>query len=228
MESLVGVKCAHTLQVFPISRILTKKLRFVCAAAKDLYGVTRLRSYDLPQKPAVPATICEAALATSAATGFFDHVSIGARQFVDGALGANNPVEEVEGEASDIWCSNTGDLKPLVKCIISIGTGNPGKKAVEDNLLKFLSKTLVKITTETEETARRFLARWREHYDNSRYFRFNVEQGLQEVGLAEYKEQGRIETATHQYLDDQQQIFRVRNCVANLKLKQSVYLEDFT
>ena len=42
------------------------------------------------------------ALATSAATGFFDPVSIGARRFVDGALGANNPVDEVEEDASNI------------------------------------------------------------------------------------------------------------------------------
>ena len=175
----------------------------------------------------MPATISEAALATSAATGFFDPVSIGARQFVDGALGVNNPGEEGEGEASDIWCADTGDVKTLVKCFVSIGTGNPGKKAIEDNLLKFLSKTLVQITTETEVTAKRSMARWRQHYDQNRYFRLNVDQGLQDVGLAEYREQGRIETATDQYLDDQEQIFRVRNCVANLKLKQSVYLEDF-
>lgn len=202
-------------------------LSFVCTAAKDLYGITRLRSYDLPQKPAVPATICEAALATSAATGFFDHVTIGARSFVDGALGANNPVVEVEGEASDIWCSETGELKPLVKCFISIGTGNPGMKAIENNMLKFLSKTLVDITTDTEETARKFMARWRQHYDQNRYFRLNVDQGLHDVGLAEYTEQGKIEAATHIYLDDQAQIFRVRDCVQNLKLKQSVYIEDF-
>ena len=154
----------------------------------------------------MPATICEAALATSAATGFFGPVSVGARQFADGALGANNPVDEVEGEASDIFCSDTGDLKSLVKCFVSIGTGTPGKKAVEDNLLKFLSKTLVEIITETEETAKRFVARWRQHYERNRYFRLNVEQGLQDVGLAEYTEQGRIETATYQYLDHQQQI----------------------
>jgi predicted acylesterase/phospholipase RssA len=199
----------------------------VCTAAKDLYGITRLRSYDLPRKPAIPATICEAALATSAATGFFDPVRIGARHFVDGALGANNPVDEVEGEASEIWCSDSGDLKQLVKCLISIGTGNPGKKAIEDSLPSFLSKTLVSITTGTEETAKKFIARWRRHYDQNRYFRLNVEQGLQDVGLAEYKERGSIETATDSYLDDQAQAFRVRDCVKNLKLKQSVYIEDF-
>lgn len=156
-----------------------------------------MRSYTLPDESGIPATICQAALATSAATGFFGPVPIGARQFVDGALGANNPVDEVEGEAANIWSFGTGDLKPLVKCFISIGTGNPGKKALEDNLVKFLSKTLVGIATETEETEeteRKFIARYAKHYDENRYFRFNVDKGLQGVGLAEYKQQGRIET----------------------------------
>lgn len=166
-------------------------------------------------------------MATSAATGFFDSVTIGSRHFVDGALGANNPVDELEGEASDIWCKETGDLKPLVKCIISIGTGNPGKKAIEDKMLGFLSKTLVRISTETEETAKKFIARWRDHYDAKRYFRFNVEQGLQDVSLAEYKERPKIETATEIYLTDQTQVFRVRDCIRNLRQKETVTVENF-
>lgn len=181
----------------------------------------------MPDELDIPATICDASLATSAATGFFDPVSIGARQFVDGALGANNPVDEVEGEASNIWCSETGDIKPLVKCFISIGTGNPGIKTIEDNMLKFLSRTLVDLATDTESTERKFIAKWRQHYDEKRYFRFNVEQGLQGLGLAEYKEQGTIESATDSYLSHQAQRFRVRDCVLNLRQKQSVYIKNF-
>ncbi|RYO26426.1 hypothetical protein AA0113_g12484 [Alternaria arborescens] len=194
---------------------------FVCATAKETAGITRLRSYTLPDEGEIPATIGEAALATSAATGFFDPVSIGARQFVDGALGVNNPVDEVEGEAANIWSPDTGDLKPLVKCFVSIGTGHPGKKALEDNIVKFLSKSLVGIATETEKTERKFIARWAKHYDEKRYFRFNVDQGLQEVGLAEYKEQGRMQAATDEYLRHQGQKFRVRDCVENLQQKQT-------
>ncbi|RYP59758.1 hypothetical protein DL770_010141 [Monosporascus sp. CRB-9-2] len=193
---------------------------FVCATAKETGDISRLRSYDLPGKPNISATICEAALATSAATRFFDPVYIGARQFVDGALGANNPIDEVEGEASNIWCSETGDLKPLVKCIVSIGTGHPGNKGVEDDLPKFLSNTLVGIATETERTESRFIARWRQHFDSKRYFRFNVEHGLRDVHLAEYKEKGKIDAATDSYLNHQAQEFRVRDCVLNLKQKQ--------
>ena len=134
----------------------------------------------------------------------------------------------MEGEASDIWCSDTGDLKPLVKCFVSVGTGNPGKKAIEDNMLKFLSRTLVGIATQTENTEKRFIAKWRKHFDEKRYFRFNVDQGLQNVGLAEYQEQGAIKAATDGYLDHQTRKFWVRDCVQNLKFKQSVYIPNFS
>ncbi|CAG8393837.1 unnamed protein product [Penicillium salamii] len=193
---------------------------FVCSITQETKDIVRLRSYG--KNLGIPATICQAARATSAATTFFEPVSIGARRFADGGLGAKNPVDEVEGEASDIWCENTGDLKPLVKCFISIGTGNPGKKAMEDNLLKFVSKTSPELATQTEQTEKRFIAKWRQHYDSKRYFRFNVDQGLQGVGLAEYQEQGVIESATEGYLDHQAVAFRVRDCVENLKSKQSV------
>ena len=200
---------------------------FVCTADRHTKDIVRLRSYSLPHEPRIRATICQAALATSAATTFFEPVSIGDRSFADGGLGANNPVDEVEGEASNIWCSETGDLKPLVKCFISIGTGNPGKKPFEDSIFKFLGQTVVQIATETENTERRFIARWARHFDDKRYFRFNVEHGLQEIGLEEYKKKGAMEAATEGYLTHTAQKFRVRDCIQNMRLKQSVYLEDF-
>ncbi|KGO50821.1 Acyl transferase/acyl hydrolase/lysophospholipase [Penicillium expansum] len=193
---------------------------FVCATAKETTGVTRLRSYS-SEGLDIHATISEAALATSAATGFFKSVSIGKRLFVDGALGANNPVDEVEGEASDIWCPDTRQLKPLVKCFISIGTGIPSKKQIQDDkILKFFIKTLVGISTETEQTERKFIARWAKQVEENRFFRFNVEQGLQGINLAEYSAQGLIEAATDEYIRHQNQMSRVRNCVWNLKQKE--------
>ncbi|KAB8212947.1 phospholipase [Aspergillus novoparasiticus] len=200
---------------------------FVCTADRHTKDIVRLRSYSLPHEPNIRATICQAALATSAATTFFEPVNIGDRSFADGGLGANNPVDEVEGEASNIWCPETGDLKRLVKCFISIGTGNPGKQAFEDSIFKFLRQTLVQIVTETENTERRFIARWARHFDEKRYFRFNVEQGLQEIGLEEYKKKGAIEAVTEGYITHIAQKFRVRDCIQNMRLKESVYLEDF-
>ncbi|KAF2809299.1 FabD/lysophospholipase-like protein [Mytilinidion resinicola] len=173
---------------------------FICTVAHETSGTTRLRSYDLPDRPNISATICEAALATSAATGFFDPVNVGSRRFVDGALGTNNPAEEVEEKAANIWCSESRELMSLTKCFISVGTGNRGKKALEDNMLKLLSKTLVDMVTETERTEKR---------------------GLRGIGLAEYKEQGAIQAATNEYLEHPQQSVRVRDCVLHLKDKQN-------
>ena len=164
----------------------SKKISFVCTADHDTKNIIRLRSYSVRNEPNIRATICQAAHATSAATSFFEPVSIEDRTFADAGLGANNPVDEVEGEASNIWCPKTADLKPLVKCFISIGTGNPGLKAFEDSMIKFLGQTVVEIATETENTERKFIARWAGHFGGKRYFRFNVDQGLQNVGLEEY------------------------------------------
>jgi len=42
-------------------------------------------------------------------------------------------------------------------------------------MLKFLSKTLVRIATKTENIERKFIARWAKHFNKNRYFRFNVD-----------------------------------------------------
>ncbi|KAG9242296.1 hypothetical protein BJ878DRAFT_555788 [Calycina marina] len=202
-------------------------ISFVCTVDQNTRGIVRLRSYTLPEASKIPATICQAALATSAATTFFEPVGIGKRLFADGGLGANNPVDEVEGEAADIWCSESGDLKALVKCFVSIGTGNPGIKAFEKSIFKFLGQTVVGIATETEETERKFIAKWRKHFDENRYFRFNVDQGLQSIGLDEYKQQGAMEAATERYLDNQAQKNRVRDCIKNLELKENKTKSSF-
>jgi predicted acylesterase/phospholipase RssA len=101
-----------------------------------------LRDYDLLDEfNDDNASIVEAALATSAATTFFEPVRIGARTYVDGALGANTPVDYVWNEAQSIWCPDDGQLEPMVKCFVSVGTGNPGLTPVEEGAKDFLSKT---------------------------------------------------------------------------------------
>ena len=85
----------------------------------------------------------------------------------------------------------------------------------------------MQIATETEATERKFIARWAKHFDEKRYFRFNVEQGLQNIGLEEYKKKGAIKAASEGYLTHMAQKLRVRDCIANLQQKQSVYIEDF-
>ncbi|KAI9146757.1 putative Pfs, NB-ARC and TPR domain protein (JCVI) [Paramyrothecium foliicola] len=131
---------------------------FVCTADRHTNDIVRLRSYRSDERD-LGVTICQAALATCATTTFFKPVAIKARSFAEGWLGANNPVDEVEGEAASIWCPDGDDLKPLVKCFISIGTGNPGKRPFEDRMAQFLAQTVVEIAVETEATEKKFIAR---------------------------------------------------------------------
>lgn len=167
------------------------------------------------------ATIWEAALATSAATGFFNPVQIGDCMYGDGALGANNPAEQVELEASKIWCemNNTSQFQPMVKCFLSLGTGDGGINTISDKAWKFLTKSLAKVATQTESTAQAVAKRW-SNLDNEPFFRFNVQQGLQDVGLAEWKHIGRLEAATEDYLDTQDINPRVARCVDILRTKE--------
>lgn len=128
----------------------------------------------------------------------------------------------------NIWSAELGELKPLLKCVVSVGTGDPGVKPINDSAMQFLSNTLVEIATETESTAERFISQYRGLYDQRRYFRFNVQQGLQDVGLSEYAKQGAIEAATDRYLTSLEHKFRVRDCTLALKQKQSLLVEDFS
>ena len=180
----------------------------------------------------IPASICEAARATSAATSFFEPVTIGprGRRFVDGALGANNPSDQLWNEAQNLWCKDEQiELGDLLKCFVSIGTGNPGSMPIAKGSLRFFSETLVGIATQTEDTAKLFVGRHRRLYETKRYFRFNVQQGLQNVGLEEYKAAGLIDAATAEYMDGQEVKSAAEECALNLKQKKCVYSElDFS
>jgi predicted acylesterase/phospholipase RssA len=140
--------------------------------------------------------IWEAARATSAASGFFDPITIGLQEYVDGATGHNNPVEVVFSEAQAIW----KDLPSRLQCIVSIGTGITASYPFGDDLRQ-IAKTLVKMATETEVTEKRF---YKSRYDDGllpSYFRFNVTQGLSSVKLDAVEKLADIESATRNYLE---------------------------
>lgn len=203
---------------------------FVCAVRKETQKVARLRTYQ--SRTALvqdDATIWEAARATSAASGFFDPITIGrhGQQYVDAALGCNNPVDEVWTEAQDIWSPEGEDLSALVKCFISIGTGNPGISPIEDSVLKVFTKTLKEIATQTEKTAEIFEKGHRGLLIQKRYFRFNVDQGLQAVGLEEYEKERDIVSATSDYMESQRLQWQTDICSNTLKDKECT-LEDFS
>lgn len=192
----------------------------MCANFQKTNCVTRLRSYRTPDGSEFHPTILEAALATSAAPTYFSEVKIRGTSFVDGAIGANNPASHVESEAREIWCEDGGLLQPLVKCFISIGTGHKGTQSVSDKGLKHLIKALEREATQTDVTHQRCLEEWRRQGVANRYFRFNVDHGLDRVSLAEYKERDQIQAATVSYMEKHDVKSEARACVSNLRLKR--------
>src|ERR1700761_9542855 len=111
---------------------------FVCATSKQTQGTVCLASYRSPRSDNSDlldsTTIWQACRATSAATTFFDPIAIGPfnEEFVDGALGANNPVKELWNQAQDVW---GGQLRGSLICLVSLGTGLPALKPVRDDAL---------------------------------------------------------------------------------------------
>ena len=203
---------------------------FVCAVRKENKAVARLRSYESATALIEDgATIWEAARATSAASGFFDPITIGkyGLEYVDAGLGCNNPVDEVWTEAQDIWSPEEDDLGVLVKCFLSIGTGDPGTSPINDNVFKMFTKTLKEIATETEATAGLFAKKNRGLLYQKRYFRFTVDQGLQNVGLEEYEKEKEIVAATTRYMESQHILLQTRECAQAMKDKECT-LEDFS
>ena len=175
----------------------------------------RIRSYELAGEANSVATICQAAMATSAATSYFAPVKIGPCHYIDGALSNNNPILEVETEAQNIWRSDQGELKPLVKCVLSIGTGLPARRGMTSSALT-ATKLLTSLLTNTVLSNKNFQDRWQKHAKENRVFRFDVDRGLDQVDLDAWDAQGTMVGATTGYLADPIQQSSLRSCAENL------------
>lgn len=85
------------------------------------------------------------------------------------------------------------------------------------------------MATETRKSAEAFRQAHSEIFDDGRAFRFNVEQGLQDVGLEEHLKQGQILAVTGSYMESQDHVDRVERCAATLATKKCTFLvEDFS
>jgi predicted acylesterase/phospholipase RssA len=146
--------------------------------------------------------IWEAARATSAAPSFFNPIKIGkhGEEFLDGGMGANNPVRILWDEAQEIFLKQEQRPESHVKCLVSIGTGIPSLKPFGSCLLA-VGKTLKSIATDTERTAVSFERGHPQLARGRKYFRFNVIRGLGNIGLERATKMPAIVAATRLYLD---------------------------
>ncbi|PVH83911.1 FabD/lysophospholipase-like protein [Cadophora sp. DSE1049] len=149
---------------------------FVCAIRRENAQPVFLRSYHSSHGHEVSCTIWEACRATAAATSLFEPIKIGQfnEEFVDGATGFNNPVNEVLLEARDLWPETI--LSSNVACLVSIGTGLRSNSSFGPSVMQ-VGRTLLRIAVETEKTAERFHRAYPTLVSENKYFRFNVQKG---------------------------------------------------
>ena len=117
---------------------------------------------------------------------------------MDGGMGCNNPVQQVLQEAELMFPDRH------VACIISIGAGQartisipkPGwfQRVLPLKVIKAIRKIATDCETSAQVAARRF------ERTPGIYFRFNVEQGLQEVGLEQWERLDEVRAHTGQYI----------------------------
>lgn len=137
--------------------------------------------------------IWEAVRATSAAPTFFDPIHINGEEYVDGGLGCNNPCKEVYEEAQRLWPDRE------IGCIISLGTGMPRVLSMQNPSLlsswwpKDWTETLLRVATLCDQIHQEML---RKRELRGKYFRFNVQQGMQTISLEEWKKLGEVATHT--------------------------------
>lgn len=197
---------------------------FVCVTSQDSGLPVVMSSYYSKRRGTDLwniTKIWEAARATSAASTFFDPITIGEETFTDGATGANNPIHQLWSEAGDVWKDRDGSLEDQIKCILSIGTGVPSLQPFGASL-KDVALGLKAIALETEETAELFRKHHTELFNSNKAFRFNVSRGLESVGLEEVSKWGLIQAATRNYVQTEEVHLKIEACAENLRERESM------
>lgn len=149
---------------------------------------TLFRSYEATKNRAPDCTIVEATRATTAKPGIFKPVEIkdhGIKlSYIDGGLGCNNPTARMLDEVGLVFPNRHA------QSIISLGTGqthpsrvsNPG--LIQRMLPTQIASAMEKIATDCERTSHEIDTRF-QHVPGL-YFRFNVDQGLQDIEHSDF------------------------------------------
>ncbi|KAK3356215.1 hypothetical protein B0H65DRAFT_71172 [Neurospora tetraspora] len=207
VKKLVQERNSSELMYDPTDEPTTGKA-FVCAVTSAKIGAPqRFRTYASKDKKYSNCKIWEAARATSAAPTFFAPMTIShddvPEEFLDGAIGYNNPITEVLNEAGI-------SLDPTLKlgCILSLGCGTKADKTLRRSGRWFgqglswgwrMGKVMKDSLTDPDPKhidVARFLDGW-----NETYFRFSVPGAADAVKLPEYKKMKMLEKMTEKYMD---------------------------
>jgi hypothetical protein len=163
-------------------------------------------------------TIWQAGRATSADPTFFEHIEIRLsgieEEFVGGGISHNNPTASLLSEAKVLFPHHQ------IACIISLGTGQPHTISIpKPSLLnRFpLSNAIQGMVTDCEKTHQFFA----DHFAGTAnlYFRFNVEQGMQNIPPNQWEKLSHVAANTRQYIQSQLVITQLAKAVTSLSEK---------
>ncbi|KAJ7348032.1 FabD/lysophospholipase-like protein [Mycena albidolilacea] len=195
---------------------------FVCTAtAANMSLPVLLRTYNTCEHQAMDCTIWQAGRATSAAPTFFKQIQIGhpgvEEAFLDGGMGHNNPTTALLLEAKVLF------PEKQIACIISLGTGQPHtinipKSSLLNQVIPLdVIKAMQKIATDCEKEHQSFA----HHFDGiaNLYFRFNVEQGMQNIQLNQWENLSDVAANTREYIQSQLVVNQLADAVKSLSEK---------
>ncbi|KAI8625843.1 acyl transferase/acyl hydrolase/lysophospholipase [Xylariaceae sp. FL1651] len=158
--------------------------------------------------------IWQVARATSAATTFFKSIKVGRDnvEFIDAGFGCNNPCEVLIEEARRQFPGHS-----LLQ-ILSIGTGLGEVVRIDDSRLSIV-KALKKMASTSTAVATKLD---RQYGDTGQYYRFNVDRGLQDVTLSDWKKTSTISAHTGNYLKDNQRAVKsfVNSFIGNTQVQE--------
>ncbi|KAK3395941.1 hypothetical protein B0T20DRAFT_49038 [Sordaria brevicollis] len=204
---------------------------FVCGVrSKNIGPPQRFRSYaSKHDKKYRDCKIWQAARATSAAPTYFGPIKLThdgvEEEFIDAAVGFNNPISEVLNEAGL-------ELDPNLEvgCILSLGCGTRPRSLKAANaipgsgiiLLVRAGVLMKQMLTDPEKDHYLIETRMSEFDDT--YFRLSVPNGAVVVGLADYKKMQLLQQMTEEYLDTDevsQKVEKVARILAERKSQRA-------
>ncbi|KAL1972818.1 hypothetical protein VTN31DRAFT_6360 [Thermomyces dupontii] len=182
--------CKHSDMLF---RDQTCTKTAVLAITKDNVDTlpTLFKTYDTSTAFS-SCTIWQVARATSAATTFFKPIKLGRDEieFIDAGFGCNNPCEILIDEGRRQFPERS-QLR-----VLSIGTGLGDVVTIKDSRLSIID-ALKAMATSSKKVAISLDNRFG---DDGQYYRFNVDQGLQDITLSDWDKASTISAHTHNYL----------------------------
>ena len=179
----------------------------VLAITKDNVNAppTLFKTYDRSES-FKDCTIWQVARATSAAT-FFESIKCGRDEieFIDAGFGYNNPCDVLLEEAQENFPGSK------VGCVLSIGTGLGAVVTIRDSRRSIL-EALKEMASSSKRVADRLNTRF---HDNPVYYRLDVQRGLEDITLSDWKQTSTISAHTRNYLQDERK--RIELCATTLR-----------